>query len=161
MTGIAWGIGGGKQKVSERSESEKYLHETGARKLEGLSVDKMLALDDEAADLYTVIRNSTDDVMQISKQTGIPEWKIKRIKNHVFYNEHILKEQIGQFDPDIEIADAWNRLIDGNYIKNDLDLLEHEYYEHRFEEFFKTDYGTAHNRTVETGRIWDPYKEVD
>ena len=103
----------------------------------------------------------TDDIAKISTQTGIPKWKIQRIKNHVFENDHILRNGIGKFDPDIEIADAWNRLIDGNYTQNDLDLLNHEYYEHRFEEFFKSDYVTAHNKTVESGRIWDPYKEVD
>ena len=65
------------------------------------------------------------------------------------------------FDADIEIADAWDRLANGYYNQNDLDLLNHEYYEYRFEEFFDTDYGTAHNRTVETGRVWDPYKKVE
>ena len=32
------------------------IYETGARNLEGLSVDKLLALDDEAADIYDTIR---------------------------------------------------------------------------------------------------------
>lgn len=135
--------------------------ETGGRNLDELSVDELLALDDEAAKLYEIIRNSSDDVARISSQTGIPEWKIQKIKDHVFINDHILRDRVGTFDPDIEIADAWERLMNGNYNQNDLDLLNHEYYEHRFEEFFGTDYGTAHNRTVETGRVWDPYKEVD
>ena len=147
--------------VSEPNKINGNIYETGARNLEGLSVDKLLALDDEAADIYDTIRKKTDDIAKISTQTGIPKWKIQRIKNHVFENDHILRNGIGKFDPDIEIADAWNRLIDGNYTQNDLDLLNHEYYEHRFEEFFKSDYVTAHNKTVESGRIWDPYKEVD
>lgn len=146
---------------SEPNKINGNIYETGARNLEGLSVDKLLALDDEAADIYDTIRKKTDDIAKISTQTGIPKWKIQRIKNHVFENDHILRNGIGKFDPDIEIADAWNRLIDGNYTQNDLDLLNHEYYEHRFEEFFKSDYVTAHNKTVESGRIWDPYKEVD
>lgn len=51
--------------------------------------------------------------------------------------------------------------MNGNDNQNDLDLLNHEYYACRFEEFFNTDYSTAHHRTLETGRIWDPDKEVD
>ncbi len=43
--------------------------------------------------------------------------------------------------------------MNGDYNQNDLDLLKHEYYEHRFEEFFGTDYETDHNRAVETGRV--------
>ena len=43
---------------------------------------------------------------------------------------------------------------------NDLDLLNHEYYEQKFEGFFGTDYRAAHDRTLETGRVRDPYKEV-
>ena len=35
----------------------------------------------------------------------------------------------------------------------------HEYFESKFESFYKTDYRTAHNKTEESGRIWDPYKE--
>ena len=135
--------------------------ETGGRNLDGLSVDELLALDDEAARLYEIIRNSSDDVARISSQTGIPEWKIQKIKDYVFNNDHVLRDRVGRFDPDIEIADAWERLMNGTYNQNDLDLLIHEYYEHRFEEFFGTDYETAHNRTVETGRVWDPDKEVD
>ena len=42
-----------------------------------------------------------------------------------------------------------------------MDLLRHEYYESRYEEFFKTDYRTAHDKTVESGKDWDPYKELD
>ena len=40
-------------------------------------------------------------------------------------------------------------------------LLNHEYYEHRFEKFFDTDYANAHAKTVESGRVWDPDKEID
>ena len=108
-----------------------------------------------------MIRSTSDDVVQISHQTGIPEWKIQKIKEHVFYNDHILDDRIGRFDADIDIADAWERLRKGNYNQNDLDLLNHEYYEHRFEKFFDTDYANAHAKTVESGRVWDPDKEID
>lgn len=136
--------------------SQEGARQTGGRNLDDLSIDEIIALDSEAAKAYDAIRNSTDDIATISKQTGIPEWKVERIKNHVFNNEHVLRYGTGKFNPDIEISDAWKRLQDGNYTQSDLDLLNHEYYEHRFEEYFGTDYDVAHNRTVETGRTWEP-----
>ena len=66
---------------------------------------------------------------------------------------------VKRFDPDPEIADAWYRLKNGTYNQNDISLLNHEYLESKFESFYKTDYRTAHKRTEEWGRIWDPYKE--
>lgn len=72
---------------------------------------------------------------------------------HLFYNHHI--------DGDVEIADAWARLKNGTYNQNDLDLLEHEYFESKFEKLFGTNYRTAHEKALESGRGWDPYKEVD
>ena len=126
-----------------------------------LSAGEVLALYEEAERIYDRIRSTSDDVVQISHQTGIPEWKIQKIKEHVFYNDHILDDRIGRFDADIDIADAWERLRKGNYNQNDLDLLNHEYYEHRFEKFFDTDYANAHAKTVESGRVWDPDKEID
>lgn len=112
-------------------------------------------------EVYETIRNTPNDIEKIAKNADMPDWKVNRIKNHVLNNEHILDDGIRKFDPDVEIADSWKRLTDGNHNQNDLDLLNHEYYESRFEEFFKTDYRAAHNKTVETGRYWDPYKELD
>ena len=45
------------------------------------------------------------------------------------------------------------RLTNGTYNQNDIDLLNHEYFESKFESFYKTDYRTAHNKTEESGRI--------
>ena len=42
----------------------------------------------------------------IAQNTGMPEWKISRIKEHVFSNEHILDSGVKRFDADPEIADA-------------------------------------------------------
>lgn len=43
----------------------------------------------------------------------------------------------------------------GIHHSNDLRLLDHEYFESRFEGIFKTDYKTAHNRTIDSGRTWE------
>jgi len=39
-----------------------------------------------------------------------------------------------------------------------IDLLNHEYFESKFENIYGTDYATAHEKTIESGRNWDPNK---
>jgi hypothetical protein len=104
---------------------------------------------------YAAIRNA-DDVAQIARNTGWPEYRIQRVKDHVFYHLHQLDEKVDCFDPDPDIADAWIRLQQGNFISEDLRLLEHEYYESRFERIFNTDYRTAHEAALRSGRVWNP-----
>lgn len=52
--------------------------------------------------------------------------RVQRIKEHLFIREHKKEHGIGRFDPDYEIAKAWDRLQRGTYHKNDIDLLNHE-----------------------------------
>ncbi|MFL0250893.1 hypothetical protein ACJDT4_10710 [Clostridium neuense] len=108
--------------------------------------------------MYNSIRNLTDDVSNIAKNTGMSEQQIQRIKDHVFSDEHILLDGVGQFNPDYDIAQAWNRLSDGSYNQSDINLLNHELFESKFEGIFKTDYQTAHNATISSGRTWNPDK---
>ena len=130
--------------------------QTGGRQIDYNAYIKRL----ETIDMeYENIRINTTDISKIAQNTGMPEWKISRIKEHVFSNEHILDSGVKRFDADPEIADAWYRLTNGTFNQNDIDLLNHEYFESKFESFYKTDYRTAHSKTEESGRIWDPYKE--
>lgn len=147
------------QKGGEKPDDGDFgLLETGGRKIDYNAYIKRL---ENIESEYENIRMDSTDISRISKNTGMPEWKIQRIKNHVFFEEHKLDSRIGRFDADPEIADAWYRLTEGNYNKNDIDLLNHEYFESKFEKVYKTDYRTAHNKTEESGRIWDPYKEEE
>ena len=66
---------------------------------------------------------------KISNNTGIRESIIARIKEHLFFSVHSLEQGIQRFDPDIDIAYAWQRLLDGNFCQSDLRLLLHEYSE--------------------------------
>ncbi|WP_088549137.1 hypothetical protein [Paenibacillus aquistagni] len=127
--------------------------QTGGRN--NLSVDEYFRLEAEASKMYDSIRVSTSDVQAISKNTGIAESRIQRIKDHVFNNEHIKSSGNGRFDPDYEIAQAWTRLQQGTYNKKDIDLLNHELFESRFEGIFKTNYETAHDAAVRSGRPWE------
>ena len=69
-----------------------------------------------------------------------------------------MKKGLTRFDPDPEIASVWDRLYKGDFVKNDLQLLEHEYFESKFERIFKTDYRTAHNaaQNAQQGKPWNP-----
>lgn len=130
---------------------------TGGRQIE--SVAGWNKAERQASQYYKQIKsaNSNADVVSISKNTGIPEYRVQRVKEHLFFKDHTLSGgKIGKFDPYIEIADSWQRLQSGNFVRQDLDLLSHEYFESRFEALYKTDYTTAHNAAVRSGRDWNP-----
>jgi len=80
------------------------------------------------------------------------ETKIARIKDHVFNQKHILDDALRPFDADPDIANAWHRLENGSFTSKDLELLEHEYFESRFERLFKTNYRTSHDPANHSGR---------
>lgn len=109
--------------------------------------------------MYESFRKSNLDVQAIAKNTEMAEHRVQRIKDHLFFKEHIKEHGVVRFDPDYEIAQAWDRLQKGTYKKNDIDLLNHELFESKFEGKFKTDYRTAHDRTVDSGRPWYPPEE--
>lgn len=85
-----------------------------------------LKAEEKAQSFYEAIRKSSADIKKIANNTGIPEQIIEKIKNHVFYDKHLLDSGLSRFSPDIDMADAWQRLIDGNFVHSDLILLQHE-----------------------------------
>jgi hypothetical protein len=75
----------------------------------------------------------------------------------------MLHQRVGRLDPDPEIASAWYRLYEGDFITNDIALLEHEYFESKLEKLYKLTLRQAHNATQSTkGKPWyEPkYEEV-
>ncbi len=82
-----------------------------------------------AARYYGLVRSMKTDCKRIALNTGFREKDIHRIKNHVFYEEHDLGDgDFGRFDPDYEMSQSWQRLIDGREIKErDIILLQHEF----------------------------------
>ncbi|KQO15418.1 hypothetical protein [Paenibacillus sp. Leaf72] len=109
--------------------------------------------------MYDSFRKSNVDIQSISQNTGISENRIRRIKDHLFIKEPIKEHGVGRFEADYEIAQAWDRLQKGSFKPQDIDLLNHELFESKFEGIFKTDYRTAHDRTVDSGRPWYPHEE--
>jgi hypothetical protein len=76
--------------------------------------------------------------------TGISAKVIERIKQHVFFEEHILRDHIGKFKSDPDMATAWLRLTDGTYVQSDLVLLQHEYSESLLMRRQTANYDNAH-----------------
>lgn len=135
--------------MSELEDVER----TGARF--GEYMDDLTRWERYAPEAYEAIRNA-DDVADIARNTGWPEARIRRIKEHLLSREHVLLDGLRCFDPDPDIADAWFRLQRGEQREQDFDLLKHEYFESRFEGIFQTDYRTAHHATIRSGRTWHP-----
>jgi len=155
-------IPGGQSRKADDNTPAWLPEATGARWGKDIPLSDSTGLDDytryiEYADAaYIAIRNSSDDVAVIARNIGWPQYRIQRIKNHVFNNKHQLDDAFRQFDADPDIADAWARLQRDDFVPEDIRLLEHEYFESRFESIFRTNYRDAHNATIRSGRTWNP-----
>lgn len=95
---------------------------------------------------YGLVRSMKTDCARIAKNTGFRVEDIQRIKNHVFYQKHELEDGLSTFDPDYEMGQSWQRLIEGSNIeKRDIVLLNHEFLESIYmEDGYK--YDEAHEK---------------
>ena len=98
---------------------------------------------------YGLVRSMKTDCKRIAANTGFREKDIRRIKNHIFYEEHELEDGLRRFDESYEMARSWQRLIDGREIEDkDIVLLHHEF----LESILMQDglnYDDAHQKTSE------------
>jgi len=113
---------------------------------------------------YDTFRASDDElpgVVATASAYGFSADDITQIKNHVFRDEHLLDRYgdstVARFDANPRMAEAWQRLADGNPHPADIDLLRHE----KFESDYMTStgnpsYGRAHDATNDAGYTWDP-----
>ncbi|MFC5472451.1 hypothetical protein [Paraherbaspirillum soli] len=106
-----------------------------------------------ADEAYSVIRASTSDVGTIAQNTGIKPSNIQKVKDHLFYKEHLLDryERLGipsemkRFDSNLDIANSWQRLGAGKYTPADIQLLRHETAEAWFMRKYGPSYNNSHN----------------
>lgn len=77
---------------------------------------------------YNLVRKMKTDCDKIAENTGFSVDDIKSIKEFIFMQKHDLED--GKFDyfaPSFEMAESWQRLIDGKNIQpHDITLLHHE-----------------------------------
>ncbi|MBB2940910.1 hypothetical protein FB565_000614 [Actinoplanes lutulentus] len=125
------------------------------------SMDYEVRWADEA---YDEIRRGDDELPAIAataREHGFTPEDIRRVKNHLFREEHLLDSysdgEMGRFDANPRIAEAWHRLAEGQPHPADLDLLRHERHEAEF--MARTgdlSYRRAHAATLDAGFTWDP-----
>ena len=81
-----------------------------------------------AKQYYESVRKMKTDVNRISENTGYDKETIQSIKDFIFMNKHDLGD--GKYDyfyPSFEMAQSWQRLIDGKNIQpHDITLIKHE-----------------------------------
>ena len=85
---------------------------------------------------YDSVRKMKADTNRIAKNTGIKLEHIVQVKNHLFMKSHDLGVNgYRRFYADYDIAQSWQRLIEGKDIMpQDIVLLKHEYCESRYME---------------------------
>ena len=89
--------------------------------------------EEHAVRYYESVRYMTTDVARIASNTGYSTNEIQRIKNFIFMEKHDLgRGKLEYFDASYEMAQSWQRLIDGKNIQqHDLILLKHEIMENK------------------------------
>ncbi len=122
-----------------------------------LNPDSKQALN-HAKQYYESVRHMKTDVLKIARNTGYSEEEIEEIKRFVFFDKHDLGgAEPRRFDESYEMAQSWQRLIDGKNIQpHDLTMLEHEKMEQRLMGEGKAQ-AEAH---IETSRLYNYAKEA-
>jgi hypothetical protein len=92
-------------------------------------------------------------VSGIANNTGIKPENIQKVKDHVFYNEHLLDKYVdygvpaerARFDSDLSQAEAWSRLEAGTHSQEDINWMKHEVGERWYEMKHNAGYTESHN----------------
>ena len=77
---------------------------------------------------YEAVRKMKNDHKRIAENTNFSVEDVKQVKNYIFLEKHDLGgSELEYFYPSYEMAQSWQRLIDGKNIqKHDITLLKHE-----------------------------------
>jgi hypothetical protein len=90
--------------------------------------------DEHAKRYYGLVRSMKTDVANIAQNTNFTEEQIKNVKDHLFMTKHDLGSgALEYFEENYEIAQSWQRLVEGKSIEpHDIILLEHELLEREY-----------------------------
>ena len=120
-------------------------------------------MDAHAKMFYEQVRKRKTDIESIAKNTGFTIDDVRKIKEHIFFNEYDLGDEApSRFDPIYDIAVSWQRLIGGDDIKEmDIVLLHHELMEYELMNQKGMEYKAAH-RIAERAYNYSKYvRELD
>jgi hypothetical protein len=168
LTGVLDGLKEALRKLSRSdptaptSDATPAVRQTGGelRRPRG-DIDFEEGWADQAYDAFRAGDDEVPAVAATARAYGFSTQDVTAIKNHVFRDEHLLDlygdSTVARFDANPRMAEAWQRLADGNPHPADIDLLRHE----RFEAEYMAStgdqsYGRAHTATNEAGYTWDP-----
>ena len=115
--------------------------------------------------LYDNIRADNTDISLIAKNTGLKPENIEKVKNHVFYDEHLLDKYVDygipaektRFDSSLEKSQAQERLKTANYTEDDITWLKHETAERWYENKNSAGYTESHDVAEQkwSGNPWE------
>ena len=117
------------------------------------------AAEKHAEQYYESVRKMTTDAERIASNIGFSLADIERIKSYVFSEEHDLgEEKPMRFFPSYEMAEFWQRLIDGkNTQPHDITLIQHELMESKLVE----DGMSRDEAHIITSGVYNYKKEVE
>lgn len=116
-----------------------------------------------ARQIYDAILECDTDICNIAENLGFKADNIKKVKDHVFYNEHKLDRygpdeiEIKRFDPTLSQALAWKRLETGLHTQDDITWIKHECAERNYKLKHDSGYSEAHDyaQTRFDGAPWE------
>lgn len=141
-----------KRRIEELRREREAAKQTGGRITGGhhyVADENEGERGKKAAKLYEQF-SKIDDSEIIAKNTGLSVEDIQKIRSHVFFEKHDLDDGYKRFAPDYDMAVAWKRLQNGNYLSRDITLLNHELLESYYEKEYNLTAREAHDKTQET-----------
>ena len=90
-------------------------------------------------------RNKDIVIQKIADSTGEDKEMAERVYNHVFVDKHNLAKGYGNFDPDYNMAQSFQRILAGEALEHDKILIKHENLEAMYMKQ-GMDYDSAHKK---------------
>lgn len=143
-------------KIYIYSGAQYYIKDNS---LENILDKEFIRKEKHAYIVYNTIKNSNieyqkqkiyKNISQIDEMKDFKKEDVDIAFNHVFMTKYELEGKRKLFDPDFEMAQSWNRLINGKVKEiqpHDLILLRHERYEWDLMNKKKMNYIDAHKLT--------------